>query len=135
MGITYEELEANVAAGRAAQAAEDRAQFQIEAKGVQDQAIQAAQDYVNSARGEITEHANAVNAVQRDLENNLSGFLTGAIAPMYKTTDANVNIRDANFGQVATPVITAETAETGLGIGTILIGAALAYFIFFRRKK
>lgn len=84
-----------------------------------------------SARDELTAYSDKIFTAERSLDNQFKGFLTGAIAPLYKTENANVGIRDA-FG-VSEGVVKEDESNTLSPI--IILGVlAIAYYIFKGRK-
>lgn len=83
------------AAAAAAQRAADEAYFKQYASDLETQYTAK----VNEAKGQLQIRADEINAQERNLIDNLAGFMNGAIAPMYKTPFADVTVRDPLAGK------------------------------------
>lgn len=85
-----------------------------------------------SAQDELSAYSDKIFTAERSLDNQFKGFLTGAIAPMYRTENASVNIRDA-LG-VSQGIVSEDGESSQVSPILVLAFIGIAFYIFKRRK-
>ncbi len=94
---------------------------------------------LEAKKSEVQNYANEVQAAATQLDTNFQGFMTGALPPAFKTSNANVLVRDpsASGGALAgydVQVLPKRESNT-MSIGMVLVGGFLVYFLFFKRRR
>lgn len=75
-----------------------------------------------------------IDAKARDLDSQLTGFLTGAIAPAYRGENAGVLTRDPLLGKGSAPPPGKAPQKASMSLWAVA-AAIGAYFYFKKRKR
>lgn len=104
----------------------------IEKEKAQAELLEQQNQIYSEIQTQKTDAENLISSKARELDNQYQGFLTGAVAPAYKTSMAGVTIRDSWFGY---PNVVPTATQKKVEFPWWLVAVGIITFYFAQKRK